>query len=264
MKVSEGSLPTGHPTGGGVGTAGLGSSTPVPASQVLLEVQDLPPGYGKKEVLHGISLQLAKGEVASLLGHNGAGKSTTMRTIVGGVRNTTGHILFEGQDIGRRSVAERLRLGIAYVEPRGILPGLTVKDNLALAQNVLSRRQSGASTQDALDLFPDLRPRLRHRAGALSGGQRQMLALAMAIIGSPSLLMLDEPLLGLAPRLAQGLLKVIRNILDDLSASMLLVEQNVKAALELSERTYILRAGELSPPMSSDQVLREGDFWSII
>lgn len=263
-KVGEGSFPVGHPTGGGVAATESGPSAAAPASQVLLEVQDLRAGYGKKEVLHGISLQLAKGEVACLLGHNGAGKSTTMRTIVGGVRNSAGHILFEGQDIGRRSVADRLRLGIAYVEPRGILPGLTVKENLALAQNVLSRHRSGASAHDALDLFPDLRPRLRHRAGALSGGQRQMLALAMAIIGSPSLLMLDEPLLGLAPRLAQGLLKVIRNILGELGASMLLVEQNVKAALELSEWTYILRAGELSAPLFSDQVLREGDFWSII
>ena len=231
----------------------------------LLDVVDLHAGYGKKEVLHGVSLRLEQGQVACLLGHNGAGKSTTMRTIVGGVRCSSGRILYQGQEINRHGIAQRLQMGIAYVEPRGILPGLTVRDNLQLAETILSSRKSKvARPREVLGLFPDLQPRLRHQAGALSGGQRQMLALAMAIVGSPSVLMLDEPLLGLAPRLAQGLLRTIRDIVSELGAALLLVEQNVRAALELSKSVYVLRAGVLSAPMSSAEMLERGDFWSIL
>lgn len=231
----------------------------------VLDVSDLRAGYGRKEVLHGISLTVGQGEVVCLLGHNGAGKSTTMRTIVGGVPARGGCIRFRGEDIKGRDVAERLRLGIAYVEPRGILPGLTVRDNLELVSRVLSTRRSKAGGYDrVLELFPDIRPRMRHYAGNLSGGQRQMLALSMALVGSPSVLMLDEPLLGLAPRVAQGLLSVISEIVAEYEAGLLIVEQNVRSALELSNRAYVLRAGELAPPVSSGELLKEKDFWSIL
>jgi ABC-type branched-subunit amino acid transport system ATPase component len=234
-------------------------------AEPILELRDVCAGYGRKKVLHGVSLNVPRGAVVSLLGHNGAGKSTTLRTAVGAVRCTSGHILLEGQDISTMSIPNRLRRGVAYVEPRGILPGLAVRDNLDVATHILpAGRRRGDKLDEVLTLFPALKDRLGDNAGMLSGGQRQQLALGMALMVSPRILMLDEPLLGLSPPLAQAVMRAVRTVVTQADMAVLLVEQNVRLALEASSWTYVMRAGEITRTSPSVEILDQQDFWSII
>lgn len=230
----------------------------------MLSVRGLRVAYGKKEVVHGIDLDVGEGEIVALLGHNGAGKTTTLRAVVGSLGRTEGTIRIDGSLAGA-SIADRLRRGIAYTEPRGILAGLLVQENLEVATHVLPR---GTDTQGrmeyVLDLFPALKEKLRLPAGTLSGGQRQMLALGMALMISPRLLLLDEPLLGLAPRLQTAVIEAIVKIVGDQQMSVVLVEQNIRLALEASQRAYVMRAGEIAESGPSASLLAREDFWAFI
>lgn len=231
----------------------------------LLAVRGLRVSYGKKEVLHGIDLDVAPGEVVALLGHNGAGKTTTLRSIMGAVSATAGSVTLEERALGTTSVAERLRRGLAYTEPRGILPGLSVAENLELATHVLPRNvQVKSRLERALELFPVLKEKFRLQAGTLSGGQRQMLALGMALMVSPRLLLLDEPLLGLAPRLQGTVMEAIGQLAERDQVSVVLVDQNIRLALEASMRAYVIRAGEIVGHGEGRAMLEGGDFWDII
>lgn len=210
---------------------------------MLLSVRDLEAGYGGAHVLHGVTLEVAAGEIVLLLGANGAGKTTTLRAISGVVATRAGSVSFDGTPFtGPPEV--RAGRGLGHVpEGRGILAGLTVAENLDLGV-VLRKDGAAAVAADRdrlLELFPMLRPRLKESAAALSGGQQQMLALARALLARPRLVMLDEPSFGLAPSVVDELLGLVRQLRED-GTTFLMVEQHA-AALAIADRAYVLAGG---------------------
>jgi len=213
----------------------------------LLEIKDLDVHYGAIHALKGVTLSVEKGEVVTLIGSNGAGKSTTLRTISGLLRPTRGTITFDGQSIAGLAPHVILRRGIAHApEGRGIFANLTVRENLAIG--AYSRDDHGAIEQDrakALALFPRLQERIEQNAGTLSGGEQQMLAIARALLARPRLLLLDEPSLGLAPQIVQTIFKIIREI-NESGTTILLVEQNAHMALQVAHRGYVLQVGQVA------------------
>jgi branched-chain amino acid transport system ATP-binding protein len=215
----------------------------------LLELRSVEAFYGTVQALRGVSLRVEKGEIVTLLGANGAGKSTTLRAISGLNRVGKGEILFDGQPIHRTSTEAIVRLGIAHVpEGRHIFPGLTVTENIMLGtsnRGRLPRAQMLAEMEEQFALFPDLK-RLSNALGwSLSGGQQQMLAVARGLMATPKLLLLDEPSLGLAPIIVQQLFGIIRQIRER-GTTILLVEQNAHMALSVADRGYVLETGSLT------------------
>jgi len=212
----------------------------------MLEIQDLHVHYGAIHALHGVSMSINQGQIVTLIGCNGAGKSTTLRTISGLLRPSSGEILFEGQPITGRPAHEIVRLGIAQSpEGRGIFANLTVDENLemgAFARN--DKAQIAKDRERSLTLFPRIRERLKQNAGTLSGGEQQMLAMARALMARPRLLLLDEPSLGLAPQIVQTIFQVIREI-SSTGTTILLVEQNAHMALEVANHGYVLEVGQI-------------------
>ena len=214
----------------------------------LLTISDLHAGYGKAEVLAGLSLRAAKGSVVTVIGPNGAGKSTMLNAIMG-VLPARGTLLFDGFDIARATLEQRVMRGIALVpERRELFGSMPVQDNLELGAFRRYRlRQAG--WRDQLDnvyaLFPRLQERRMQLAGTLSGGERQMLAIGRALMSAPRLLLLDEPSLGLAPRIVRDIFRVIGQ-LRATGVTLLLVEQNARAALDVADYGYVLETGEIA------------------
>ena len=213
---------------------------------MLLQLHDLAAGYGAKTVISGISLALEPGQILALLGHNGAGKTTTLKAVMG-LLPARGRIEFDGKPIDRLSVADRVGAGIRLLpEGRGIFPDLNVADNIEVvaAQNV-----TGPSPMfrpaDIFALFPVLAERRTTRAGSMSGGQQQMLALGLAILGTPRFLLLDEPSIGLAPNLVERLFEQFHTICKEHGVGAILVEQNVAAALKIADRIVIMNNGQI-------------------
>jgi urea transport system ATP-binding protein len=203
----------------------------------MLELQDIHVGYGRTTVVHGATVSVPANGVAAVMGHNGAGKTTLLRAAVGLLKPTSGRIVFDGDDITKLKPHERVRRGLAYV-PQGqqCFPQLTAEENLRLVSD---------SIGDALDLFPALRPVLSRRAGLLSGGQRQQLAIARSMLTGPRLLILDEPTEGIQP----SVVTEIETTIHDLAATglaVLLVEQHIGFALTTAERYYVLAAGHVT------------------
>jgi branched-chain amino acid transport system ATP-binding protein len=212
----------------------------------LLQIDNLSTWYGAVQALGGVSLDVAEGEVVALIGSNGAGKSTTLRTISGLLRPKAGSVRFDGRSIAGRAPHAISRMGVIQVpEGRGIFENLTIAENLDLGgystNNAAATRQS---REHALSLFPVLGQRLKQQAGTLSGGEQQMLALARALIARPRLLLLDEPSLGLAPRVVQDIFRVLADI-NRAGTTILLVEQNARLALRLAHRAYVLELGTI-------------------
>jgi branched-chain amino acid transport system ATP-binding protein len=216
----------------------------------VITVQEVVAGYGRLEVLHRVSLNVAAGELVALVGANGAGKSTLLRTIQGLSRPHAGHIQFEGSDITGVPTEKIVRLGLTLVpETRDLFPDLSVIDNLELgAYAHRHERNSSATRRQSLDdvftLFPALLERRAARAAALSGGQQQMLAIGRALMTRPRALMLDEPSLGLAPLMVRQIFDAIAR-LRARGLAILLVEQNVRLALKLAQRAYVLETGRI-------------------
>ncbi len=212
----------------------------------MLKVDSIHVRYGAIEALHGVSLEVPAGKIVTLIGGNGAGKSTTLRTISGLVRASKGEVRFEDQAITGLPPHEIVALGIAQApEGRGIFPNLTVDENLDLG--AYQRRDHDGVRKDrerALTLFPRVRERLKQLAGTLSGGEQQMLAIARALLARPRLLLLDEPSLGLAPQIVQTIFKIIREINAE-GVTILLVEQNAHMALEAAHFAYVLEVGRI-------------------
>ena len=210
----------------------------------LLSVSDLAAGYGPLEVLHGFDLEVNQGEIVVILGANGAGKTTTMRAISGMIPRR-GRIEFDGQDISSSSPDSIVRLGIAQVpQGRGTFADLTVEDNM-LAGAYVRRDEVQADVERWFDVFPRLRERRSQRAGSLSGGEQQMLAIARALMSRPRLLLCDEPSLGLAPLITQELFEVLKKLNAEEGLSILLVEQNANLALKVAHRVYLLETGNV-------------------
>jgi branched-chain amino acid transport system ATP-binding protein len=220
-----------------------------PASaQVILKIQDLQVSYGAIRALRGISFEVKEGEIVTLIGANGAGKSTTLRTISGLVRPTGGSITFLNQDILTISPDNIVKAGIAHApEGRRIFANLSVMENLELAAWLRIRKEKTAVQEDldkVFHLFPRLEERRKQRAGTLSGGEQQMLAIGRALMTHGKLVLLDEPSMGLSPVLVQDIFRVIREI-NQQGITILLVEQNARMALKIANRAYVMQTGEI-------------------
>jgi branched-chain amino acid transport system ATP-binding protein len=213
----------------------------------LLELGDVVASYGDIEALHGVSLTVGEGEVVAVLGPNGAGKTTMLRAVSGTVRKS-GEVVFDGRKVDRRAPEQIARLGVAHVpEGRGIYTQLSVRDNLRMG--AYTRRDRGGVKRDferVVGYFPWLERRVGQKAGTLSGGEQQMLAIARAVMSRPRLLLLDEPSLGLAPIVSREIFRIVRALNDDEGVSVLLVEQNARAALEIASSAYVLEAGRVA------------------
>jgi len=208
----------------------------------ILELRGVKAFYGQSEVLHGIDVAVEDGGMTVLLGANGAGKTTTLRAICGMVR-TEGEIVFAGMRLDRRPTEAIAALGVAHVpEGRGTFAGLTVEENLRLGA-YLHAGNARAGMQRMYGYFPILADRRRQQAGALSGGEQQMLAIARALMMTPRLLVLDEPSFGLAPRVVEGIFAIVERIRKEEQVSVLLVEQNAALALALADRAYLIETG---------------------
>lgn len=224
----------------------------------LLSLQNVHAGYGPIEVLKGISLEVQQGEIVTIIGANGAGKTSTLMCISGIVKSRQGSITFAGQEIQRLPAHQIVRLGLCQSpEGRKIFPRLTVAENLDMG--AFTRRDTAGIRKDrdhALDLFPILRERQHQPGGTLSGGEQQMLAVARALMGRPQLLLLDEPSLGLAPMIVLKIFEVIKQLNSE-GMSILLVEQNARLALKIAHRGYVLETGEITRTDRGETLLHD-------
>lgn len=229
---------------------------------MVLEIDDIHCLYGLSHVLHGVSLTVEAGEVVSLLGRNGAGKTTTMISVVGLMRPRSGDIRIAGRSILGRPAHEICRLGVGWVpQGRRLFPHLTVTENIHLATLKLGTRGSTEAFDRAYGLFPQLAERSTTHAGNLSGGEQQMLAVARALVGSPRLLLFDEPTEGLSPLVIADIMRVVKEIASQ-GAAVLLAEQNVRVALAVGDRHYILEHGEVRFAATTAELARRDDIVS--
>jgi branched-chain amino acid transport system ATP-binding protein len=211
----------------------------------MLGVRDLVVAYGAIPALHGIDLFVQKGEIVTLIGANGAGKTTTLRTISGLLKPRRGAITYDGRDITGVKPHVITALGVSHVpEGRGIFANLTVVDNLELGAYLRKDRVTDAEYERIFSLFPVLKERIKQNAGTLSGGEQQMLAISRALMSKPTVLLLDEPSLGLAPQLVQTIFRVIKEINAE-GTTILLVEQNAHMALLTAHRGYVMETGRI-------------------
>ena len=212
----------------------------------MLTIAGVHAFYGNIEALKGVDLEVAEGEIVTLIGANGAGKSTLLMTICGAPRAASGEVLFEGREITRLATFEIVRLGIAQApEGRRIFPRMTVLENLQIGATVADPGCFDEDLAQVLDLFPILEQRRGQRGGTLSGGEQQMLAIARALMSRPRLLLLDEPSLGLAPLVVKQIFAAIHEINQRRTMTVLLVEQNAHHALRLADRGYVLQTGRI-------------------
>jgi branched-chain amino acid transport system ATP-binding protein len=215
---------------------------------MLLEVQGLCVNYGHIEAIRDISFGVEEGSITTLIGANGAGKSTTLKTLSGLRKVREGTVFFDGKDITTLAPYERVRMGISQSpEGRGIFPGMTVRENLDMGAYVRKDRRTSAYREDfdrVLELFPRLKERISQVAGTMSGGEQQMVAMGRALMARPRLVLLDEPSMGLAPKLIQQIFTIIGEI-NEQGTTVLLVEQNAAQALKRADQAHILETGEI-------------------
>jgi len=230
---------------------------------ILLELEGIESGYGKKTVLQGVALRVHEAEVVTVLGHNGAGKSTTLKTILGLLPARSGQVRFAGKPWANGDPADNVRRGMALVpQGRGVFPDLTVIENLMLG--AYTRRDPSATAarlREVIELFPLLAERRSQRAGTLSGGEQQMLAVGMALMPRPRLMMMDEPSIGLAPVLVQRVLETVRQINRRFGTAIILVEQNIKTALGVADRAYVMKSGRVVLERPARELLAARDSW---
>jgi len=215
---------------------------------MLLEVDSLSVNYGHIEAIRNITFGVEEGSITTLIGANGAGKSTTLKTLSGLRKVRLGTVKFDGKDITTSAPFERVKMGISQSpEGRGVFPGMTVRENLDMGAYVRSDRKTPAYRQDldrVLELFPRLKERISQQAGTMSGGEQQMLAMGRALMARPRLVLLDEPSMGLAPKLIQQIFTIITEI-NEQGTTVLLVEQNAAQALKRADSAHILETGEI-------------------
>lgn len=223
----------------------------------MLKVDDLNVYYGKIHALKGVSFDVNEGEIVSLIGANGAGKSTTLKTISGLLRSKTGGVTFMGEDISKIDAYKLVEKGLAHVpEGRRIFLQMSVMENLEMGAYIKGKADK-ADIESVFEKFPRLKERKNQVAGTLSGGEQQMLAMGRALMSHPKLLMLDEPSMGLAPILVEQIFEIIKE-LNDVGTTILLVEQNAEMALEVSDRAYVIESGRVSLSGTGEE-LRNSD-----
>lgn len=230
-----------------------------PVGTTVLEVRNIDVFYADAQALFELSLDVDEGEIVTLLGSNGAGKTTTLRAISGILPPTNGEILFRGEALTSIPAHRRADMGMALVpEGRELWPQMTVRENLELgAYGKRARKNLSSSLEKVFALFPRLQQRTKQLAGNLSGGEQQMGAIGRALMGQPSLLMLDEPSLGLAPILVQELFETIRRLHDQEKLTILLVEQNLVKALQVADRAYVIETGRIKMQGPSSELLED-------
>jgi branched-chain amino acid transport system ATP-binding protein len=229
------------------------------SNDLILTINGLMAGYGKSEVLHGLNMEIRQGEIVTLVGANGAGKSTTLRSIFGLTTIRGGRIQFKGQDVVGRGPHELVGLGLAFVpQERNIFPSLTVFENLEMGGYSLSREKTSERIEAMFTHFPRLKERRPQKAGTLSGGERQMLAIARGLMTDPALLMLDEPSLGLAPLIVSALFDEVQRV-NEQGTTVLLVEQNARRALAVAHRAYVLELGQVRYQGTGNELLSNPD-----
>ncbi|MGQ9691564.1 MAG: ABC transporter ATP-binding protein [Thermoproteota archaeon] len=213
----------------------------------MLKVENLSAGYGKVPILFDVTLRAKRKEITVIVGPNGSGKSTLLKTIFGLTTVYNGSIFFEEQDIQKLKPHKRIGLGIAYVQQvNNVFANLTVKENLLMAGYALPKPEAVAKVDEVLEHFPILKPSLKRVAETLSGGERQMLAIAMALIRKPKLMMFDEPTGNLAPKVATQVFDLIMKLRNDFGITIILVEQNTRKALEIGDYAYLLVSGRVA------------------
>ena len=223
----------------------------------MLSVEGLRSKYGRIEVLHGVDLEVGSGEIVTVVGANGAGKTTLLRCLSGVQPASAGTIMFRGENISRMPPHRRVGLGLAQSpEGRQIFTNLTVEDNLRLGAFLYSDERVDKDMADAFAMFPILRQKRNLSAGGLSGGQQQMLAIARALMGRPSCLLLDEPSMGLAPILVDQIFDVVKN-LRSLDVTALLIEQNAFAALSIADRGYVMETGRITMSGPAEELIAD-------
>ena len=225
----------------------------------MLQVKNLYSGYGKSEVLKGLSLEVKEKEIATIIGPNGAGKTTFFRTVLGFLPVRQGEISFENEDLTKVPSFMRIKKGIALVpQGRNVFPYLTVLDNLELgAYTVEEKEKAQAEVEECYSLFPKLKERRNQKAGTLSGGEQQMLVIARALMGLPKFLMLDEPSLGIAPLLVKEIFRTIRRINQERGTTIFVVEQNAAIALKVAQWGYVMEGGQIFINGSAQDLLND-------
>ena len=224
----------------------------------MLEVKDLYVNYGAVEAIKGISFQVKPGEIVTLIGANGAGKTTTLHTISGLVKAKSGSITYNGVDLLKTDPSKMITLGIAHVpEGRHVFPEMSVEDNLQMgAYASKNKAEAAEAMQDVYKKFPRLKERRRQLAGTLSGGEQQMLAVGRALMGKPSIILMDEPSMGLSPLLVKEVFAIIQEI-HAAGITELLNEQNAKMALSIADRAYVLETGTISISGDAQELLKD-------
>jgi urea ABC transporter ATP-binding protein UrtE len=220
----------------------------------LLEVQGLEGGYGAETVLQGVDLRIAAGEIVAVIGRNGVGKTTLMRTLAGLLRPRTGRILLGGEDVTALSADRRARLGIGYIpQGRDVFPDLTVRENLMVGE-VAGQGRARPDYGRIYGYFPILKERARQRAGTLSGGQQQQLAIGRAVLGDPRLMLLDEPSEGIQPSIVKDIARNVRSLNAETGVAVLLVEQNLDLIVSLADRGYVMEKGRITAALGRDAI----------
>jgi branched-chain amino acid transport system ATP-binding protein len=231
----------------------------VNTTPALLSIDSLRGGYGRVEVLRGVSLQVHAGEIVALLGSNGAGKTTLNHTVCALERAWSGRIVFDGQDITQAHHRDVVRAGLIQVpEGRKVFPNLSVQENLALGAFTRARERRASNLERVCHIFPRLKERLKQAAGTMSGGEQQMLAIGRGLMAEPKLLILDEPSLGLSPLLVEEMFQLIARLHGE-GLAVLLVEQNVGQSLEIAKRAYVMENGGIRFEGSSAALLASDD-----
>lgn len=232
----------------------------------MLTVDGLCSGYGRIPILNRISLNIGRAQFVGILGHNGMGKTTLLKTLIGILPATAGEVRLDGADLSRSASHERVRRGISYVpQGRDVFPGLTVAENLKFAVAALPRARGGG-IDEVLEDIPRLKRLLSRPAGALSGGEQQLLALARALVQSPSLVLLDEPTEGIQPSIIGEMVELLKNLRQRKGITLLLVEQNIDFVRALSDRVLLLQKGAIVREFSASEVsdsMAMGDFHSV-
>ena len=232
---------------------------------MLLAVRNLEAGYGKKQILYGLTLSILPGEIVGLIGHNGAGKSTTLQSIFGLITPHQGRVIYMDRDLTFASPASKLDAGIYHLPQENFMfSDLTVIDNLEMSFFTMKDQSTFESRlNEVYNFFPVLKDRENQLAGTLSGGERRMLGIGMGLLRKPKLLMLDEPSSGLSPVAFQNVAKIIEEINSNLKTAVLLVEQNVKVAFKLSKRVYVMKAGHIILEETGAELLKRNEWWDL-